>query len=139
MDGFMTSLLGLYDVYVETSDATTGRLFEEGIQGLKHFLPRWDYRRKWSFYSNRSYLCSPSYHSLNRILLSTLARLTGESCLKEYADAWDPAKLSPMDRAEIYWGFLFTKNVRRLKCRTWRHKTATISRFEPEALAARVA
>ena len=77
----MTSLLGLYDLYVETSDPRVCELFQEGVEGLKHFLPRWDYRKKWSLYSNRGCLCSPAYDCLNRLLLSVLARLTGDPCL----------------------------------------------------------
>lgn len=123
MDGFMTSLLGLYDLYVETCDPAVCDLFNEGVEGLKYFLPRWDYRKKWSFYSNRSYLCPPGYHCLNRLLLRVLARLTGESFFAEYAEAWNPDRLSALDRAEIYLTFLLTKNACRLEHRTWRQET----------------
>jgi hypothetical protein len=125
MDGFMTSLLGLFDLYVETDDKTVYQLFLDGIEGLKHFLPRWDYRKKWSFYSNRGYLCQPMYHWLNQVLLISLARVTGEPCFAEYGDAWNPVRLSVHDRAEIYVAFLLTKNGCRLKHRTWRQKTQT--------------
>ena len=119
MDGFMTSLLGLYDVYMETDDADVYKLFLDGVAGLKYFLPRWDYRNKWSFYSNRTYLCPPGYHSLNRTLLIILARITSESCFKEYAERWNPDRLSALDRVEIYLAFQLTKNVHRWRCRTW--------------------
>jgi hypothetical protein len=125
MDGFMTSLLGLYDLYVETGDGKVYKLFMQGVEGLKHFLPRWDYRRKWSFYANRSYLCHPMYHCLNRTLLTSLADLTGDQCFAEYAEAWDPKRLSLFGRAEIYVAFVLTKNCRRLKRRTWLQKTVT--------------
>lgn len=123
MDGFMTSLLGLYDLYTETGDRKVCELFVQGIEGLRHFLPRWDYRKKWSLYANGSYLCPPGYHCLNRMLLTALARLTSDSRFAEYADSWNPTRLSILDRAEIYVAFLLTKNARRLKCRTWRQKT----------------
>lgn len=122
MDGFMTSLLGLYDLYVETGDPAVKELFEEGTKGLRHFLPRWDYRKKWTVYSNRCYLCPPGYHYLNRVLLSALARVTGDSCFAEYAEAWDPDRLSTLDQVEIYLAFLLTKNACRLKHRTWRQR-----------------
>src|ERR1039458_468512 len=124
MDGFMRSLLGLFDLYVEMGDPKAHELFMEGVEGLKYFLPRWDYRRKWSLYCNREYFCSPAYHCLNRMLLSVLARLTGDSCLSDYAEAWNPERLSALDRAEIYLAFLLTKNACRLKYRTWNEKTA---------------
>src|SRR4051812_19006025 len=63
LDGFMTSLLGLYDLYIETQDERAGRLLRAGIKGLKELLPWWDYRNKWSWYGCREYLCPPSYHS----------------------------------------------------------------------------
>lgn len=124
MDGFMTSLLGLYDLYAETGEAEIYDLFSAGVEGLAHFLPRWDYRKKWSFYSNRAYLCPPGYHSINRVLLTVLARLTGHRSFGEYAEAWNPARLSPLDRAEIYFGILLTKNARRFKNHTWIHRSA---------------
>ncbi len=47
MDGFMSSLLGLYDVYIGTTDEAVFGLFKEGMEGLRYFLPRWDYKKKW--------------------------------------------------------------------------------------------
>lgn len=123
MDGFMTSLLGLYDLYVETGDPAVFGLFEEGMKGLRYFLPTRDYRKKWTLYSNRCYLCPPGYHCLNRVLLSALSRLTGDSCFAEYAEAWNPDRLSTLDKVEVYLGFLLTKNACRLKHQTWRQKT----------------
>ena len=123
MDGFMTSLLGLYDLYTETGEPRVYELFMQGVEGLVHFLPRWDYRKKWSMYSNGSYLCPPSYHCLNRVLLTALARVTGNSLFAEYAESWNHTRLSRLDRAEIYVAFLLTKNARRLQRGTWRQKT----------------
>jgi hypothetical protein len=120
MDGFMRSLLGLYDLYEETGEPSVGRLFQEGVLGLRHFLPEWDYRNKWSMYSNRQYLCPPNYHCLNRMLLTVLANITGDKTMSWYARAWDPANLSTMERAEIYAAFLWTKNACRVRYRSWR-------------------
>ena len=123
LDGFMTSLLGLFDLCVETGDTRVYELFLEGVEGLKHFLPQWDYQKKWSFYGNRFYLCSPMYHCLNRILLTSLARVTEEPLFGEYVEAWNPAHLSGRDRAEIYTRFLLSKNGFRLTQRTGRQET----------------
>jgi hypothetical protein len=127
MDGFVNSLLGLYDLYVETGDPSVSKLFEQGVVGLRYFLPRWDYKKKWSMYSNRSYLCSPAYHCQNRVLLSVMARLTGDSYFAEYAEAWHHSRLSASDRAEIYLAFQLTKNASRFRYRTWRQKTGQSS------------
>jgi hypothetical protein len=122
LDGFMTSLIGLHDLYAETEDPVVGRLFEEGIAGLKYALPRWDYGRKWSWYGCRAYLSPPAYHNLNCLLLEALARLSAEPRLAEYAERWSPKHLSVRGRTEIYLGFVFTKNANRLRHRTWRQK-----------------
>ena len=120
----MRSLLGLYDLYAETEDLEVCDLFWEGVEGLRYFLLRWDYRNKWSWYSNRFYLCAPSYHCLNRVMLTSLARLTGVSCFAKYAELWNPDRLSKSERAEIYLAYLMTKNACRFRYRTWRQKTA---------------
>ncbi|MBZ5665707.1 MAG: D-glucuronyl C5-epimerase family protein [Acidobacteriia bacterium] len=122
LDGFMTSLIGLHDLYAETKDPIVGRLFEEGIAGLKYALPRWDYGRKWSWYGCRAYLSPPAYHNLNCLLLDVLARLSEQPLLAEYAQQWSPKQLSAFDRTEIYLGFVLTKNANRLRHRTWRQK-----------------
>jgi hypothetical protein len=123
LDGFMTSLLGLYDLFVETEDCKVGRLFWSGLDGLKRLLHAWDYRQKWSWYGCRAYLSPPAYHCLNRLQLSALARLSGDSYLAEYAHRWNPANLSSFERSEIYLGFLFTKNAFRFRNRTWRQNS----------------
>jgi hypothetical protein len=118
LDGFLSSLIGLYDLYVETENSAVGRLFEEGIAGLKYALPRWDYRGKWSLY-NCAYLSPPAYHHLNCLLLDVLGGLAKEPLLSDYAQRWSAKKLSAIDRAEIYLGFVVSKNANRLRHRTW--------------------
>lgn len=125
LDGFMTSLLGLYDLFVETEDARVEQLFWAGVDGLKNLLPGWDYRQKWSWYGCRAYLSPPAYHCLNRLQLSVLARLSGELRLGEYADRWNPVNLSSFERWEIYLGFLLTKNASRFRHRTWSQRAAS--------------
>ncbi len=130
-DGFMTSLLGLYDLYLEMEDPATGKLFADGIQGLRAMLPAWDYRKRWSWYGSSGYLCPPAYHWQNRILLEVLGRLTSCPVLKDYAEAWKPERLSALQRAEIFVTFLVSKNACRLRNRTWR-----LNRVKVQALAA---
>ena len=122
----MSSLLGLYDLFMETQDPAAERLFREGIQGLKSMLPYWDYRKRWSWYGSREYLCPPAYHCLNRLLLKILGGLASEPLLTEYSEAWDPKRLSPLGRAEIFTNFLLTKNVSRVRNRTWKWSRAKV-------------
>ena len=133
-DGFMTSLLGLYDLFVETGDPAGKKLFDDGVAGLIAMLPVWDYRQRWSWYGSRGYLCPPSDHWLNRVLLEVLGRLTGESDLSNCALAWNPERLSAFARAEIFVLFLLTKNAARIRNRTWR-----LSASKVRALASRQA
>jgi hypothetical protein len=115
LDGFMFSLLGLYDVAVETGDREIHQLFAEGIGGLRQTLPFWDYRGKWSWYGSHGYLCPPHYNKLNSVLLACLARLTGDAMLSRYAQAWDPTALPVSSWPEIFGVFLWTKNRTRYR------------------------
>ena len=56
LDGFMTSLLGLYDLAAETGDPTIRSLFDRGVEGLRYMFANWDYRNRWSWYGRREYL-----------------------------------------------------------------------------------
>ena len=115
LDGLLFSLLGLYDLMIQTGDQRVRRLFEDGIHGLKGSLSRWDYRGKWSWYGTHGYLCPPHYHKLNGLLLLILGRLTGEAQLLEVGGRWNPERLTLADKAEIYAMFVMTKNLARLR------------------------
>jgi len=133
LDGFLTSLLGLYDLWVETGDSKVESLFREGIAGLKSFLPVWDYHQKWSWYATREYLCPPTYHVINRSLLRVVAGLAGEPDLVAQAERWNPDSLSATDRLEIYFGFQVTKNWSRVRHRTWRQSKERIEVLSRQA------
>jgi hypothetical protein len=119
LDGFMTALLGIYDAEVETGDRKFRALFEDGMRGLKFCLPSWNYRDKWTWYGSGAYLCPPSYHNLNRLLLGILGRLWGDHSMVELSRKWDPRNLSSFSRADIYARFVITKNAYRVRHRTW--------------------
>jgi hypothetical protein len=122
LDHFLTALLGLYDLLLETESSAIRELFNSGIEGLKGLLSTWNYRNKWSWYSSHGYLCSPDYHTVNRTLLSVLARLSDDPILANYVELWNPTKLSGASRLEVFLGFLWTKNAARIRQRTWRDK-----------------
>ena len=115
LDGFLFSLLGLYDLVVQTGSSDIRRLFDEGIDGLKGALESWNYRNKWSWYGSHGYLCPPHYHKLNTILLSILGRLTGDATLQRFAALWDTKQRTFADKVEIFLMFAFTKNRARLR------------------------
>ncbi len=115
LDGFLFSLLGLYDLSVETGDRAVFDLFADGVDGLRHALPFWDYRGRWSWYGSHGFLCPPHYNKLNGTLLTVLGRLSGDPTLQRYAERWDPGRLTALDRAEVFLLFVATKNWSRLK------------------------
>jgi len=122
LDGFLTALLALYDLATQTKNDSARQLLVDGVDGLENLLKTWDYRRKWSWYSSRAYLCPPSYHIQNCVLLRSLARVLDRPALSECARRWDPNQLSAWDRIEVFLAFFITKNVHRLQHKTWRLK-----------------
>ncbi len=115
LDGFLFSLLGLYDLHVETGNPSFLRLFGDGVAGLIDSISFWDYRNKWSWYGSHGYLCPPHYHKLNYVLLSILGRLTGEKTLHDYARVWDIKSKTVTDKVEIYVMYITTQNLARLR------------------------
>lgn len=115
LDGFLFSLLGLYDLLAETSALRVFRLFSEGLAGLIATIGYWNYRDKWSWYGARAYLCPPQYQQLNSVLLSVLGEVTGEKILHHYARVWDMRSRSALDKLEIFLAFTLTKNWARLR------------------------
>jgi len=133
LDGFLSSLLGLYDLFAQTEDPLVFELFSEGVKGLRHLLPYWSYREKWGWYGSRYYLCSPGYHQLNRALLLAVSKVGGEPALERCARMWDPARLTMAGRLEVFMVFVLTKNLSRLKYQTWREKTNASLRGSADA------
>jgi len=118
--GFLFSLLGLWDLARLTGEPRVQQLFTDGVAGLVSTLDAWDYRGRWSWYGTHGYLCPPHYNTLNAALLRALSAVSGERALHERAERWDPARRGPLARAEVYLAFLVTKNLSRLRHRTWR-------------------
>ena len=114
LDGYLFSLLGLYDVAEATGNERVHALLQDGLDGLTHELPFWDYHGIWSWYGSHGYLCPPHYHILNTALLRALGRLTERRILVECARRWDVSHRTAMERAAIYTAFLATKNRSRL-------------------------
>lgn len=115
LDGLIFSLLGLYDLAVQTQDPEVETLLKQGVEGLKASIGMWDYRGRWSWYGTHGYLCPPHYHTLNYLLLGILGRLTGDATLMNYAARWNVRNLSLLSKAEVYVLFLLSKNMARLR------------------------
>ena len=115
LDGFLFSLLGLYDLSVQTGDPRVSALFSEGLKGLLSQLDSWNYRNKWSWYGTHGYLCPPHYHKVNCLLLTVLGNLTGKKTLLQLSERWDVRNRSVLDKLEIFLVFTITKNWARLR------------------------
>lgn len=115
LDGFLFSLLGLYDLAVETGSPQVYGLVSDGVVGLRLAIAHWDYRGKWSWYGTHGYLCPPHYHQLNAKLLELVGTLVGDQSLVAHAAQWLPSVRSRRHKLEIYWMFLITKNLARIR------------------------
>jgi len=115
LDGFLFSLLGLYDLAQELKSAKIRKLFDDGVDGLKFKLADWDYRGKWTWYGTHGYLCPPHYHRLNGTLVAILAHITKDAFLMRFAERWNRQRLSSLDKAEIFVLFALTKSLARLR------------------------
>ncbi len=115
LDGFLFSLLGLYDLWIEAGDPLAKSLFDAGIRGLLRRIEFWDYKNRWSWYGSHSYLAPPHYNTLNRLLLLALARLSGEKILASQAQMWDPTRLDALHRLRLFLAFVVLKNRSRLR------------------------
>lgn len=115
LDGFLFGLLGLHDLAIETGDPQASQLLSDGVEGLSRALEFWNYRDKWTRYGSHGYLSPPHYHKLNGVLLTALAKVTGNTVVARYAEMWGTEKLSRLDRAEIFLAFVMTKNWARLR------------------------
>ena len=116
LDGFLFSLLGLYDLALETDDGRIRELFVTGVRGLSAEIGRWD-AGGWSWYGRQLYLAPPAYHAINRALLASVARIAGERTLLDTAASWDPAALSLAARTGVYLRFVTGKQWSRVRDR----------------------
>jgi hypothetical protein len=118
LDGFLFSLLGLYDLAIETSDAEVHALFIAGVRGLAAEMPLWD-TGEWSWYGRRLYLAPPAYHSINRALLTAVATAAGNEELRRVAETWDPSRLSRTMKSLVYLRFVAGKQWSRVRDRVF--------------------
>ena len=79
VNGFVQSLVGLYDVAQITGDARAAQLFADGDRAAKAEVPRFD-TGAWSFYSREAITRESDlhYHTLLRDFLASLCDRTGE-------------------------------------------------------------
>jgi heparosan-N-sulfate-glucuronate 5-epimerase len=91
LNGFMFALVGLWEYAVTFGDATSSRLFSDGIRTLQDELHRFD-TGSWSCYSlpdlTRCHRASDAYHRLHIGQLRYLHQLTGIQTFASFAARW---------------------------------------------------
>jgi hypothetical protein len=85
LNGWIFSLLGIYDYSKLTGDIEVQQIFDNSIHTLAEDLKYYD-TGYWSYYDRCKRIASPAYHDLHIALLTVLFDLTG---IKEFCDAAD--------------------------------------------------
>jgi len=86
LDGFLISLLGLYDLVVVSSEEKHKKLFYKGIEGLEYKLPYYDYKRMWSIFGGHNLLSSTHYNLMNSKLLEVMYKVTNNRIFLLYSN-----------------------------------------------------
>ena len=91
LNGFITAILGLYDLIQVNSYKQAIDLYDKGIKSLSNNLYRWDYNW-WSLYDLYSWgtknVSSYFYHKYHIKQLKVLFKLTGNQIFNEYHKKW---------------------------------------------------
>jgi hypothetical protein len=100
LNGYMFTMLGLYDWSTVTKSNEAKSIFKDGIETLDKMLPYYDlgtfsaYDLSYITHSNLPYLqqraphIAPRYHAIHIAQLRALFSVTGDKALKERADKW---------------------------------------------------
>jgi hypothetical protein len=103
LNGFMSSLLGIWDVARATGDAAARQAFEEGVGSLDDALLATYDNGHTSLYDQQvDRRATPScvfYNWVHARQLASLARITGERRLLGWAERWRDYTLRPEHRA----------------------------------------
>jgi len=85
LNGFMVTLIGLYQYYNITANKTALFLFSKGMNALRVHLPEYDVGN-WSAYSLTNRRATLYYHKFHIQLLDQLYIYTNDHIVKYYAD-----------------------------------------------------
>lgn len=108
LDGFLFSLLGLYDLYLVNKEEKYNQLFREGFEGLLINLQKWDFKGFWSRVDWHNIPLNGMYNKLNICLLKVLYYITTDKALLKFIRSWSPKDLPFWKRLilVIYWFFI---------------------------------
>jgi hypothetical protein len=94
LNGFMYTLIGLYDLEKAAPRTEAGRLYAQGLATLRYALPFYDLSTTSSYHLSHitnplrpAYTLVP-YHQVHVMLLRALSSVTPDPTLAYYADLW---------------------------------------------------
>lgn len=105
LDGMIFAIFGLQDYCFVVDDANATKVLDQCHRSLVDLLPRYDlgYWSRADLYSvDPPMPASPFYHRLHIAQLKVLADLRKESVFAEYAERWERALASPLNRARAF-------------------------------------
>ena len=106
LNGFISSLWGIYEYWAVTQEHQAQALFEEGLRSLEYYLPQYDvgWASLYSLFHLKSGsrlkdVASPFYHEFHVKQLNVLYRLSGCALFDEYHQRWQSYLHSPLCQA----------------------------------------
>ncbi|QCI13294.1 hypothetical protein E6B08_18825 [Pseudomonas putida] len=99
LNGYMFTLIGLYDWWSVTGSEKAHEAFQEGMKTLVKILPYYDFGGSSSYdltfrtYGREKPHYNIRYHSTHIYLLNNLYSITKNKTLKEFSEHWNPTGL----------------------------------------------
>lgn len=94
LNGFISSLAGLYDLGQTGKVQRASELFMQGVQSLERNLHRYDLGY-WSAYDLTGHVASANYHLFHIMQLWELYEMTGSETFKRYMCKWQSYRKGP--------------------------------------------
>lgn len=111
LDGFLFSLMGLYDLLSVWEDKRIQDLYNAGLNTLLKHVEYWDFRGYWSRFGTY-YLSPPWYHKLNYAWIKAIFALTNDEQLSKIIEGWNPENLSNLEKAKVkIYSFLLSRKL----------------------------
>ncbi len=124
LNGFITSLFGIFDLAEIGEDSKANILFDKAIESLEKNIHLYDLGY-WSAYdiSRPLKIASHSYHYYHIIQLWILYEITGKEIFKYYSSKWDSCKNSTFVKGLRFFSVINRKipNLIRNELRGMRH------------------
>ena len=101
LNGFITALLGLYDLAKISNYSPALKLYQEGMDSLIQNIHKWD-GKTWSYYDlynkGENNYSSYFYHKYHIKQLNVLYKLTGKEIFLRYSKKWNRVINNPFYR-----------------------------------------